>query len=485
MGKQSTFSGLYEEDLEITRHLDEEEKIASLGEYDQLHEEVTKEIESEKAKEEKVEDPSTSSEQDDQGEDSENVESLEIPESSEEDPGSESSEKEDEKDNLNKTDSGRQSVVTESLRSEYYERTVTEAIEFSDFTDAARTAATYIGSKLSDLASVLAALGIKYTPVALRALRKGVAYLYLRSTKLLLKGAVSLVATYKEQSRIHNRSKAKVVALKETLEKLTQEKPELSLKTEFTTDKELVDWFTAGTKTDPFNSIKVMTQFVQNSLNYLETETYNDQENVIRLIELTRSSTGTDPLKFMEVRSLSPSFLKRQVVGYAEDNEYTESYVYGQGLPDRVLLIAQVPRNHLSNLEEVAEAYKSSSIVLGVNTTHRASSDKVDYMEPEELKKFIESIELLCELKAKHLENYRQIAKGNQKMKLGYRHYFQKLITSPEKLSVRDSLVEFVYLKQSFISRVYLPAAMDIHDYINAYLTRALRYVKENTKALT
>lgn len=484
MRNQLTFPGLYEEDLEITRHLDEEERIASLGEYDQLREEVSQEIKAEKAKEEEAEDPSTSSGQDDQGEGSEDGESLEIPESGEKDSSSESSEEEGEKDNLDKTDSGRQSVVTESLRSEYYERTVTEAIELSDFTDAAKSAAIFIGSKLSDLASVLAALGVKYTPVALRALRKGVAYLYLRSTKLLLKGAVSIVATYKEQSRIHNRSKAKVTALKETLEKLTQEKPELSLKTEFTTDKELVDWFTTGTKTDPANSVKTMTQFVQSSLNYLETEIYNDQENVIRLIELTRSSTGTDPLKFMEVRSLSPSFLKRQVAGYTEDSEYTESYVYGQGLPDRVLLIAQVPKNRLSNLEEVAEAYKSSSIVLGVNTAHRASSDKVDYMEPEELKKFIESIELLCELKARHLENYRRVAKGNQKMKLGYRHYFQKLITSPEKLSVRDSLVEFVYLKQSFISRVYLPAAMDIHDYINAYLTRALRYAKENMKVL-
>lgn len=80
---------------------------------------------------------------------------------------------------------------------------------------------------------------------------------------------------------------------------------------------------------------------------------------------------------------------------------------------------------------------------------------------------------------------YTRLLRENEKLKLGYRYYYQGLVESDEKKSLHDSLAEFVYLKQAFINKVYLPAAIDMHDYVASYLMRALRFTKENVKALS
>ena len=67
---------------------------------------------------------------------------------------------------------------------------------------------------------------------------------------------------------------------------------------------------------------------------------------------------------------------------------------------------------------------------------------------------------------------------------MGYRHYYQKLSSSPEKVGLHESLAEFVFLKQSFASKTYLAGMIDIHDYVTAYVVRATRFAKKNLKVL-
>lgn len=477
----------FDDSLNMTQHLAEDEHRQQLGEYDVLHEEVKDKLQAEKETELEAptEEASPASDEAPMPE----TAPGEVEEGAEDDTVAAGDDTEDESEESLKTvDGKRTTVAAESLRNEYYERTVVEAFDMEGVKSVGRgigSAAVVVGDLalkgIIGAAGILAQIGMKYGPTVFSALKTGVVYLFLRSVKALLKTTISAFDAAKRSYRSFSKHKSAIAKLRETLDVLKKEGKTLDTSSSFI-DKQALNWFAVNRKPGVLASAQAMKVFLTETVKHIDESIMHDTKTVKRLIDLSATGVRGDVTSYLNVSSFSGQYLKKNVKGHEVDPELVDNYVYGTVLPDNILFVANLPKRGLMDMEAITKAYRASGVFLTVDPSFSMGIDKVDYMDIEGLSRFLDVLEGICDQGLAHIDFYKRVRKESEALKFGYRHYYQRLAASEDKVSVQDSLVEYVYLKQFFINKVYLPGAMDIHDYAAAYLTRALRYVKSNLK---
>lgn len=507
----------FDEDSALVEHLSLEKEAKTTGDYDKLKEK-TAELEedikngteaptSDSPSSVPSEDTDTDSADEDADVSDGDDADADDPETEDSDVSAdETSEKKDaseEDESLSDKNGKKQSVVTESLRDEYYDRIVLEgigealastgtAIKSGALAAGAAVVAgsvaggIYAATFIRDAVKVLFELGIKYTPTAFAYAKKATIYLFFKSAKLTLKLMRSLSDFMKRYKRSVSRKEKDIVNLIEKLNKLefegekgdkfTPTKPN-------TADEKYLSWFTVNQKTNPMYSAETVLSFMNSVVAELDKRTTFDIDAVSKLIELSSGNSNLDPTMVLGVAPFQTGFLRKRMEGHLKDPELIDPYLYGTILPDNVVLVANIPRRDLRDIDTIAQAYNESSMFLTSDNRHPPTAVKVDYMDSKEIRRLLDILNKICELSNSHLAFYSRIEKNANKLKLGYKHYYLKL-TSEKGEAYYEKLSEYIYLKQSFVNRVYLPAAMDIHDYAMSYLLVALKYVRENIKLL-
>lgn len=462
----------FDESLSLTQHLQNTEDAQRLGEYDLLHEKVKEKIEHDK----EVNLTETLNEAEENKTSSDEV----LSDSNETDETEEVAvvENIDWVIDLN----GRSTLQTKNLREEYYTQLATESFK-DTIVDKLSTGVGYVASFAKNLTIALTALGLHYTKEAGIRLSAGVAYLFTRAVKSLIKGTLAAADAIKRNHRSFSKFKEEIETLKETIKTLKESEKKTT--DQKYNDQKVISWFNYGNKTSPIGSAMVMSSFMKTVTEHVNSGIDQDIQIVQKFIELSRKGVRIDPVKLLNVIPFKQRFLRKSVKGYTKDPDLVNSYVYDQSLPDRVVFIGLLPKSSLEELGEITKAYQESALFLGVDPIERIVDRTIDYMAIEEIEQFLDVLEKLCDQSLEHVSMYTRLLRENEKLKLGYRYYYQGLVESDEKKSLHDSLAEFVYLKQAFINKVYLPAAIDMHDYVASYLMRALRFTKENVKALS
>jgi len=409
----------------------------------------------------------------------------------------ENTDAEDEEDGaLTEKDGKRTTVAAESLREEYYDRLILESIDGQDVKDVLHSGVRLLGSAavvvgqfgletLGRLAAILRDLGIQYSPVVIKAIKMGAIYLFTKSVTSLFKLIVGVSDWGRRYYRNIDKRQKEIRDLRAALEKLKtlEEKPSLEGKRFVQSD--VLSWLTTKSGVSPMKSADVLSRFFKTAVTEIDRAMQYDVGLVKKLIELSETGVRGELIGYLKVQPFSGAFLKRNVKGYVKDPELVESFVYREALPDSVLFVATLPRSDLKDMEVIGHAYTAAGIFLAVDDQSRPSADGIDYMDIEALIKYLDVLEGLCETAKTHKAFFARVVKDAEALKFGYKHYYQKMVESKEQATVRSSLVEYVYHKQSFTTKVYAPAAMDVHDYITAYLLRALRFAKDNVKALS
>lgn len=460
----------FDESLSLTQHLQNTEDAQRLGEYDLLHEKVKDSIKQEKEVDltEALDEPNSEETESEKIESEENKQVEEVPV-------------------VESIDwiidlEGRSTRHTLTLREEYYTQLATESFK-DTIVDKLSTGVGYVASFAKNLTIALTALGLHYTKEAGIRLSAGVAYLFTRAVKSLIKGTLAASDAIKRNHRSFSKFKEEIETLKETIKTLKESEKKTT--DQKYNDQKVISWFNYGNKTSPIGSAMVMSSFMKTVTEHVNSGIDQDIQIVQKFIELSRKGVRIDPVKLLNVIPFKQRFLRKSVKGYTKDPDLVNSYVYDQSLPDRVVFIGLLPKSSLEELGEITKAYQESALFLGVDPTERIVDRTIDYMAIEEIEQFLDVLEKLCDQSLEHVSMYTRLLRENEKLKLGYRYYYQGLVESDEKKSLHDSLAEFVYLKQAFINKVYLPAAIDMHDYVASYLMRALRFTKENVKALS
>lgn len=403
----------------------------------------------------------------------------------------------DEKSDLKESNGKVQTVATESLREDIDYRWALESFDTMNLNIGANLGSlastawdmTVSGARLlKDLAVTLVGLGIRYSPTLARVLKVSVVYLFTKGASGLLKMISVLLDSMKRFHYAFGRRKndiaklhAQIVDLKK--KQFSSREATIQLTSEGSTDQKLISWMTCGNKTSADNTLNVVSKFMAATIAEIDKKLSYDLNSVKKLIELSENNYSGNPVDVMQVSPFN-GFMKRRIKGHEENPAYVTPYVYNEPLADGVIFAANLPNHDLTELADITAAYKASGMFLTSDSVYAELGNKADYVDLPTLEKFLDRLEALCDLGLEHVSFYQRVGKQCEALKFNYRHFYQRLIADAKGKNIRDTLVEYVCLKQTFVKKVYLPAAVDIHEYVGAYLVRAIRYAKGNLAAL-
>lgn len=453
-----------DQDLELVQLLQREEQAKEKGDFDILQQKTEEKL---KLEADKV------SEEDDQTTTDETVDS--------------SSDSDDLGDADGDTDETTTAVAQESLRDEFHSHRWVMALETSDLYGAeevSRSTLSAAAHGIMEFIRFMVPLGLRVIPAAVSGFGKATLYMGTRILRSFYKVITTSEDFFKEHQRSFKRSKDQIRSLQETI-KLLEESTELKDVTRRSfTDHSSLQYFSMGRDVGVEKSLEVIRRFMQGPISQIGRGIQSDVSIIQRLIDVVNEGQNVSIDELMEVELFSSSLTARNIKGYGVDSEHLQNYVYPQTLPGNFLFFLQIPKSNLPDMEAWSDAYRHSNMSIGMNLERFQVPESIDYVALDSLKKLLRELDAFCDVCLAQKTLYQEVERSSQKLRLGYRHYFEKLIGQPDRINLQKSLAEHIYLKQAFVGKVYVAGMMDVHKYAATYVQKVLRYVKENLNTL-
>lgn len=187
-----------------------------------------------------------------------------------------------------------------------------------------------------------------------------------------------------------------------------------------------------------------------------------------------------DGLKFMEIQPERLGLEKR--VG-AEAPPMTSLYVYPE-IIGGVELQMFLPDVLFDSWEVVEKAYGRSKVQLAVDTKIMAlQKESVPTPSLSQLLDLLNILELLTDASDDHLRLCDKIARKRGGVLNTVKALFMKLAQSATRVYLNDSGAIPLYLKSSFVTKVYLVGAMDLHDHNARVIANGIAYAAAALKS--
>lgn len=390
------------------------------------------------------------------------------------------------------TDNGavdERTVSTEMLRDRRDLVLASEAITMDDVKNVASsvghgvyvTASTAFGLG-QDLYNYLAPLGIKYLPIFASHIRKGVLFLLVKALKTFYRSVIAASNYVNKLRNNQKRFKSEIAALKAEIQKRrTEENNALDVdKLPPYLNTKVVKWFSMEGHISIDQSLVVLNRFLDTMISALGSQLRRENAILGNVINTSARGFNASILKMMNIPPFLPSVIGKTVRGFEPNSNLVESHVYTHTLPNEMLFVANLPRQNLQDQNEISAAYQASGMFLAPGQDFADPNKGVNYMTLDSLDKLLDRLDVVCDLCIRHQSVYEMIRHDSEKLKFSYRHAYQRLGASEEKVSIQDSVMDLVHLKQSFITRVYVAACIDIHDYVSDYVRNMLKYARSN-----
>lgn len=341
-------------------------------------------------------------------------------------------------------------------------------------------------TQVTDGAKSLMALGVEYAPKLLSGLYKGVVYVASKLTKLLLVSAVTVGKYIERRTNSFGNLKKQIQEYRKALELVKSDPSEDQDEEQAPyTNVKVINSLKIRDSVDFTANIKVLKGFTTSAIHGIDRQITTDIAAIKHLIAMAESGSIKIPQSILDVKPFGNGFQKGTLPGYPAGDDFTETYKYNEVLPSNVVLMATLPKTDLSNIEDISKAYNASSLSLGFDSASFKEVSSVNYMTADGLAEFLDSLEELCDACIAHQALYDKVAKTKHQLKFTFKSYVTSLASSSSKVSLKNSLIEYVYLKSVFLDKVYLVGAMDIHDYSSKVMSYGLSFVKDNLKKLT
>ena len=241
-----------------------------------------------------------------------------------------------------------------------------------------------------------------------------------------------------------------------------------------------------GQSLDIARNTQVMSVFLTRVINEINEGVKQDNEVISRLVAAAGQSAHVKKEMVLDVTIPFHELKEGAVPGYEDhsDNPHIQAYHAAQVLPGDAVLIGIFPKKGLASVDEYKKAYNDSQMFLGVYTGSIRPVDSMPYVDSAKLRTILVQLSALCDVAISHQQFYENIKSQKLKMRYAYKNYFQTLARSKTKVTLADSFVELVRMRNAFTDKVYIPAAIDIHDHTARYIDAVLRYVAKNIKSI-
>ena len=439
------------EDLEINKLLDQKAAINKSNEFDNLYFQTQQKNEEDKETEEEV--PSDNAEE----------------------------EPEDQPDSEAPAEPDEEQVATESIQSFSYN------IVQEDFNENAvliKDGLVYIGGTIFGVAKYFAVLGLEHIPKLLSGLYQGVVYVLSRLAKLFVIGLYRLERYIEKRKYAIGQFKSKIESAEKALQALQDKDEQVDLTDQKYTNVKNINLLKIAEEIDFPKTVNAYTEFLDKTVKTITDNVRSEIMGTKQLISYQLTASVKSPMGFMKIKPLQLEMTSGSVEGY-QTPENTTSFHYKNILPGDVIFIVNLPQADIDEIDLLKDAYHNSQMFLGFNQASFKAIDSVDYMNVQELTGFLASLKRLSDVSAEQVRLYEQILRDKAQLKYGLRNYIQNLHNQDNKVSLSDSLAEYVYLKTLFTEQVYIKTAMDVQEYAGRILSAGLAFVEANIKRLS
>lgn len=345
----------------------------------------------------------------------------------------------------------------------------------------------YGGQALSGLgavASYLANLGIHYTPIIASKLYKGVSAVMSMLIKNLFKSIYVITKYLERRANSISNLKSSIAGLKSSIEQIKSQEETPNLKEFKYSNEDVINKLKIADSVDFTANMEVLHKFLNDTIVVLDKRIHNEIASVRHIMNLATSGSENVPSSLMNIPAITGSMEVGSVEGYEVDPELNEVSHYKEVLPGDVVFLAILPKEISNEMEQISKAYNSSKMMFGINSKSFIKVSAVDHMTVEALSSFVDSLDKLCNLCEEHQKIYQSIKQLKLTLRFSFRDYLKMMIASSVKVSIKDSLVNYVYLKTMFVDKVYLIGAMDIHDYTARAISTGISLARDHVKRL-
>lgn len=335
------------------------------------------------------------------------------------------------------------------------------------------------GNKLTRSLKALTAIGVHYGPKLFSTMYKGVVYAFGGVVELLASSADVIHDYLERRAHSFDTLKSSITSLEKAL---TLVKADDSLSEQKFTDQKIINGLKIADSVDFTKNINVLNKSMVEVFTALSKQVNHDIYLVRHLIATSNFTGNVQVQSDLAVKPLTDTFKAGVLKGFESNSERIQTFVYGQRLPSDVALIAYLPVQGLGTEPEFNLAYNDCKLVLCLDVNNFKSHDNVDYMTINELTSFLKELKSLCDVCISQQNLYTNLLSSKKTMKFGFKSYFNRVASAESKISVKDSLVNTVYLKTLFIDKVYLTAAIDMHDYCAKVISLGLSLIEAHIK---
>lgn len=355
-----------------------------------------------------------------------------------------------------------------------------EEISKDSFSDVSVEDFTDTKEFLLDAGKYLLMLGIEVTPKIFSSVYKGILFLMIKIVKLLSFSISKISKFIDRHFNNFNRLKNDISNIKKSISLLEKKNVNLDNSNLVYNNKKIIDKLKINDSVDLINNIKILTSFVNEVIVNIDDRILKDLHLLKHLSDLSDNGITNSPLEVMKADKLSSNFTSNIPAEYRIDLENTISYSYRNKLPGDLLFITRLPVTSFSNIDQIVKSYTSSKIFFGVDSKNYKDINSINYMNLKDLSNLVDELDKLCNLCLSHESKFKNILNENNNLKYNIKHYFLSIININNKISIKDSLIQYYYLKYGFVDKVYLSSCDDIYNYVIAVTTYIKSYISAN-----
>lgn len=381
----------------------------------------------------------------------------------------------DDEDTEDTEDQSESSAAIESLRLLEYE-IATE----NTATDALKAGAIFI----KDFILMLAELGMKYGPGIIKNVYLGIVLVLNKFLKLFTKTVITLSESIKRNINSFSNLKSDIEKLKKTLELI--ESPDELIEEHLYVKSRTINILKYGDNVDITNNIKTVNTFSDSIGKTLSAKIKNRLSNLEHILSYSVSDINNISYVSMTTE-LDVSGITKPLVNqaYKSSSKYVSNTQYIHTLPGDIDMIAYLPISNIDNMQDLAKSYNASKLFFGFNEQSFKDVDSINYMTKENLMNFLNELDELCNSGLVQTNLLEEILKKKLRLRKNIKVYVSNVLESPKKLSLKDSLADYIYLKAMFIDKVYVVGMLDIQDYMTKVITAGISFAKDNVKQLS
>lgn len=347
---------------------------------------------------------------------------------------------------------------------------------------AVTTAAGVVANALLSSVRAIAILTTIHGKNILKGMYKGVIY----TLANLING---IGKTYSAIDKAIERRQNSISSLKKQLDTLktlitsieTREKPIEDLKITYG-NKAVINALKSGDSTDVVKNLLVLDKFLVSTIGNLHRAILDDVASIQYLTTLFTHGRNINHGDLLRLKSPGVGLATGSLVGYDPVSEYVQPYKSRDPLPGDIVVIAELPKESLTTLEGYEQAYKDSKLYLGFNKANYHQVNDIEVVGFNKVKSVISTLEKLIFTLEKQQTLYEDIRRTKPGVILSIKRHAMNLVESNTKVRYSDSLVGPMYLKSTFIAKVYLAGSLDIHDYAAKTISNGLSFAQELAK---